>query len=113
MSRNFAEWMDPNNHRPKSGTKPVSGLNDCGASVNEKRKISFPHYSGKKNGAIEVKRELILKAMQESGFTRISSCCPLELMKMCSGDQYKGNLEVFVSRLTRLMGVGPVSQDNT
>lgn len=104
MNRNFAEWMNPANW-PKHGKLPESGEVDCHTSQQE-REEQCP-FIVQPNGAIQVKREVILQAMKESGFSRIDSCCYPELNKMCENDQYKGNLEGFVNRLMKLIGVSP------
>lgn len=52
-----------------------------------------------------INRDLMFKAMAESGFVRTSSCCDRTLEKMCNGDEYRGNLEGFVGSLLRLAGL--------
>jgi hypothetical protein len=52
-----------------------------------------------------INRDMMFKAMQQSGFVRTSSCCDRTLDKMCQGDEYRGNLEGFVGSLLRLAGL--------
>jgi hypothetical protein len=52
-----------------------------------------------------INRDMMFKAMADSGFARTSSCCDRTLDKMCQGDEYRGNLEGFVGTLLRLAGL--------
>ena len=49
-----------------------------------------------------ITRALILKAADQTGFVRINSCCDIK-DKMCSMDQWTGNLEGFANALLRLI----------
>jgi hypothetical protein len=101
----WIEELDPEYVKP--GKKDTAGIT-CHTPLNErsfdKDHCPFVHQPG---GSVWIKREVIFKAMDESGFTRTDSCCDPELNKMCASDQYKGNLEGFVNRLMKLIGVSP------
>ncbi len=107
MNNNQPSWvqlLDPE-FQKKPGKESTSGPDDCHTPLNEQGN-DYP-FIIQTNGAVQVKREVILKAMQESGFVRTKSCCDPELKKMCGGDEYKGNLEGFVNRLMKLISVSP------
>lgn len=53
---------------------------------------------------IPFRREDVFQAAAESGFKRTKSCCDPTLEKMCSMDEYKGDLEAFVKRYLRIAG---------
>lgn len=51
----------------------------------------------------EVTRKDILDAMEESGFKRTYSCCHADIKNFCVTDEYKGNLEIFIQALKRIL----------
>jgi hypothetical protein len=66
-------------------------------------KDKFNVHAVPSDGSQLISRELIFRAMKDSGFNRTNSCCNPKLEKMCVGDQYSGNLESFVNRLIKLL----------
>ena len=103
--KSWIEKLDPSYMGTKPGKEHKDDGIDCHTPLNEKEE-QCP-FVIQPDGTIWVKREVIFKAMQESGFTRTESCCSPVLNKMCGLDQYKGNLEGFVNRLMKLIGVSP------
>ena len=112
MDRNFDAWMNPANYKPKPGKERGDGGIECHTPLNEKagqrtKKDDDCPFVIQPDGTVWVRREVIVRAMQESGFKRTDSCCYPELNKMCENDQYKGNLEGFVNQLIKLINVSP------
>ncbi len=112
MDRNFDAWMNPANYKPKPGKDRGDGGVECHTPFDERgsrrtdREEDCP-FVVQPDGSVWVRREVIFRAMDESGFKRTDSCCYPELNKMCENDQYKGNLEGFVNRLMKLISVSP------
>lgn len=50
-------------------------------------------------------RELIQRAIKESGLEQIKSCCNVEL-KFCSTDEWRGDLAAFANILLRIHDEG-------
>ncbi len=50
------------------------------------------------------RREEVFEAMHQSDFKRTRSCCDVYLGKMCSQDEYRGDLEFFVKTYLRIAG---------
>lgn len=108
----WIEKLDPSYMGTKPGKDRGDGGIECHTPLDEKggqrtdREEDCP-FVVQPDGTIWVRREVIFKAMEESGFKRTDSCCHPELNKMCESDQYKGNLEGFVNRLMKLINVSP------
>lgn len=106
----WIEELDPEYVKP--GKKDAGGIS-CHTPLNERiADKDIGPFVIQPNGSVWVRREVIFKAMEEAGFVRRHSCCDSELKKMCENDQYEGNLEGFVNRLMKLIGVSPIPQDN-
>ena len=99
-------------HNSLNSNKDADGIS-CHTPLNERiADKDIGPFVIQPNGSVWVRREVIFKAMEEAGFVRRHSCCDAELKKMCENDQYEGNLEGFVNRLMKLIGVSPIPQDN-